>query len=244
MKKTFSTLFAALLVFAVVGQASAYFEAGTLTQVAYVADDTEAATDLGIDLATYDFANASNDTVANGTLSLTQFPTTNNWGDVQVGIWGVSDGYGYFATTSETAPTIGERKFASFNGAASTANGNYAVYGENPVTAPTSVSTSYSTLFNSNQTTPGQYAGLNLDNAVGEANLADLATQGYIDMYLYKVDGTGRSAVLASEDYLAVIRVTAAGDTIVNPNAVPVPAAVLLFGSGLLGLIGFRKRNA
>jgi hypothetical protein len=29
-----------------------------------------------------------------------------------------------------------------------------------------------------------------------------------------------------------------------NLNAVPVPAAVWLLGSGLLGLIGIRRRNA
>jgi hypothetical protein len=41
---------------------------------------------------------------------------------------------------------------------------------------------------------------------------------------------------------VATIRTLADGTSTINPSAVPVPAAVYLLGSGLLGLVGLRRR--
>ena len=43
---------------------------------------------------------------------------------------------------------------------------------------------------------------------------------------------------------MGTLQVQADGSTVLNPSAVPIPAAVWLLGSGLLGLIGVRRRNA
>jgi len=43
---------------------------------------------------------------------------------------------------------------------------------------------------------------------------------------------------------MGTLQMQADGSTLLNPNAVPIPAAVWLLGSGLLGLIGVRRRNA
>jgi hypothetical protein len=51
----------------------------------------------------------------------------------------------------------------------------------------------------------------------------------------------------ATTGYSAVLRFNKAdGQVTLNPNAapVPVPAAAWLLGSGVLGLIGLRRRNA
>ena len=73
------------------------------------------------------------------------------------------------------------------------------------------------------------------------ANLANLDTVGYVDQYLYYYTGlTGSGAVNGLS--IAKIRTYADGHTELNPNAVPIPAAVYLFGSGLLGLVGIRRK--
>ena len=43
---------------------------------------------------------------------------------------------------------------------------------------------------------------------------------------------------------MGTLQVQADGSTVLNPSAVPIPGAVWLLGSGLLGLIGVRRRNA
>jgi hypothetical protein len=65
-------------------------------------------------------------------------------------------------------------------------------------------------------------------------------TGGFSDVYMYEYD-----AMNNAWDY-GTIRLYADGSAVLNPtsNPVPVPAAVWLLGSGLLGLIGIRRRNA
>lgn len=73
-----------------------------------------------------------------------------------------------------------------------------------------------------------------------EKSLADLATVGYVDqnLYYWATGNTNGTPTLLS----MTIRTMADGSTIINPNAVPIPPSVLLLGSGLLGMIGIRRK--
>ncbi|MEA2084753.1 MAG: hypothetical protein U9O82_11095 [Thermodesulfobacteriota bacterium] len=88
----------------------------------------------------------------------------------------------------------------------------------------------------------GTYAGTLTTGSFSEALLADLDTVGYVDQTLYYLDinNQGPDAnVLGVE--LADIRTMADGSTIITQSAVPIPGTVLLFGSGLLGLVGLKR---
>lgn len=64
---------------------------------------------------------------------------------------------------------------------------------------------------------------------------ANVGTMGYLTSFELNVD--------AEDDSLNFVNATWTGITI-TPTAVPVPAAVWLFGSGLLGLVGVARRKA
>lgn len=247
MKKFSSVLLVALLVFAVVGQASAYFDGGNLAQVAYSPGDKEVAVDLGIDLATYNFDTAANDKVATGAINLNQFAIGTTWADVQLAYYGAYDQkYLYFATTKATAPGFNERAGAAFSSGVNKANLNFNTLGGNPSIDVTSSTTGYNASFTAGGIVPGEYAGLNRDWQDGEANLAALSSVGYVDMYIYKYDKDRYTTFVpgTNHDYQGIVRLTADGDTIVNPSAVPIPGTVLLLISGFMGLIGIRRKNS
>jgi len=95
---------------------------------------------------------------------------------------------------------------------------------------------SYTTILNSNGI--GLLGGL-LDQS-NEANLATLASGGVVTQKLYYfADNSTGSAVLQS------ITLTTGSDgvsTAVNPT--PIPPSFLLMGSGLLGMVGIRRKFA
>ena len=72
-------------------------------------------------------------------------------------------------------------------------------------------------------------------SALADAPLTSAATQG-----LFYWDGTSSTAT-----EIATITTNLTGSTTINPNATPtpVPAAAYLFGSGLMGLFGLRRKN-
>ena len=82
---------------------------------------------------------------------------------------------------------------------------------------------------------------LNATNAAGAE--ATLPSSGYVDLYLYYYAySTANTSNPGVE--IADIRTFADGHTEVLPSsAVPIPAAVWLLGSGLVGLVGIRRRN-
>jgi hypothetical protein len=75
-------------------------------------------------------------------------------------------------------------------------------------------------------------------------SLAALSTAGFVDQVLYYYGSpTGISGTSTGVN-VSVLRTFADGSTQLNPSAVPIPAAVYLFGSGLLGLAGIRRKMA
>jgi hypothetical protein len=97
----------------------------------------------------------------------------------------------------------------------------------------------------------GSFNGSYNPDSAGEGTLglASLDTLGYVDQLLYSITYTGPAA---TGEAVAVVRTYLTADgkiaTVLNPlggggPVVPVPAAVWLLGTGLIGLVGIRRRK-
>lgn len=124
--------------------------------------------------------------------------------------------------------------------------------------------TSYDTRLNNTNATSGWYAGFNsADYNNGEANLGvfgdedesnDVITLYLMGYYRYGFSSSSgyqmENGILTDDNgdalnYLAIITIDADGTlTISNVLPTPVPGALWLLGSGLLGLLGLRRKNA
>jgi hypothetical protein len=215
MKKLFSILAAVCLMFCVAGNAAADIAAGNLVAVFYNEADNSVAFDLG---AITPGSDVIVDT--NGLLEYFTSPDLT-YEDISVGIFAAEAGYSnWFATTSTDTPAISTSSLVSFM---SGATAMYTNYSDKSVLASADTK-SYNTVMNSSGTTPGYYAGFNPIFAAGEATLD---AGGNFLMYVHNFDIT-----------------TADPGATITVSTVPVPAAVWLLGSGLLGLVGIRRRNA
>jgi hypothetical protein len=101
---------------------------------------------------------------------------------------------------------------------------------------------SYSSRFSQGGSNHGSFSGV--FNATyrefTEMSLANLATAA-IDMNVFAFANIKQGATVNPlADF--VIRTDTDGNTIINPTAVPIPAAAWLLGSGLMGLVGIRRR--
>jgi hypothetical protein len=169
-----------------------------------------------------------------------------------------------FATTTDTLPAINTAAFSTFNGNAGTLNGTIPVGANNKAQV---VSYWESIEFQSGLgNVQGNYAGFNnIDPSTGFVSLDPLSggIGSFVDMYLYLYNeysdytGAATSGFVgndgnATDTYAAILRIGLQDDgsgnaqfyTEINPAPVPVPAAVWLLGSGLIGLIGIRRRNS
>jgi hypothetical protein len=103
---------------------------------------------------------------------------------------------------------------------------------------------------NSNSTTKeGTFSSIYNSN-LGEISLADLATKGYVDQFLYYFATPNSNAASSTGVKVATIRTKLNTNNIItteiNPVSqvtTPIPAAAWLMGSGLLGMIGIRRKN-
>ena len=242
MKKLSMILLAVFLVFATAGQAAAYFEKNQLVQTVYNDEDIEAAMDLG-NLGSFDFS-GTNLLADAGTVP---WADLKPFADLRVGYYCAQDGYqNWFTTTQTVAPTVVNGGLVPFQNQASIIamgyQGNMVAPGVAEV--PVGDTQSYDNLMNDGSTSPGVYAGFNFNWVDGESSLADLATVGYVDMFLYDYYmNVLVKGVDPSTDYSGVLRLYADGSTVLNPTVVPIPGAAILLGSGLLGLVGIRRRN-
>lgn len=246
MKKIMMLMIATVMVFSMAGQAAAYFSAGNLIRVVYDAQGTiEVATELG-PIADKN-APFTNKVVYNqNNFSTSQFggaPFSNlyvayfahDWNDIEA-----------YLSGPMTSQTSGARKFQMLNTSITNMiNGYNGILSENQKMGSMLKKgvQSYYTQLDLGGNNKGSFNAF-IPAANGEANLGALATVGYVDQTLYYYDFSTVNHTAQAGVKMAVIRTFADGHTELNPNAVPVPASVLLLGSGLLGLIGIRRKMA
>jgi hypothetical protein len=244
------------------GQAMAAFDNEDLYLTVYnnttTNGDTEFGFDTGFNLNDFNWNTTFSYSVNTG-LSLSLFHDAGNgWADLQAGIYGYDQvtpttGYGraYAATTAQD--TIlnynGRTGFlAAINGTKTTYQ--TVVTGNTALLANNLTGNGYDDQMNLNNDSEGIYANLNSTRATGgEANLAVFADPaGAITMYLYGVKQDAfqdpTKGPINNGAYLATITLDANGTLTIASNPVPVPGAVWMLGSGLLGLLGLRRKNA
>lgn len=243
MKKIIMLLAAMMLVFGVSGQAMAYFADGDLIRVVYSSSGTvESATDLG-SISAWTAPSTTNVVYNTSNFNLSTLGAGANASNSYVGY------YSWLAGTPNNAWTSGNNatqtasysNTSGFYQAAHNANGQYALSGTQSATLNMADTNSFFQGMELGSAGLGQYHGF-IPAGGGTANLGNLATAGYVDQNLYYYQPTSARGANSTGTSVATIRTFADGHTELNP--VPVPAAAYLFGSGLLGLVGIRRKNA
>ncbi|MGD0169545.1 MAG: VPLPA-CTERM sorting domain-containing protein [Smithella sp.] len=240
-KKLFLIAATFMLMFSFAGQAMAAFAQGDLIQVIYTVGGPEVATDLGSFSAT-----SSGSVTDSGNLGNTvNFSTLFNgysesqlnvayfiYGGPTVGAWvtgadGGQTNVGGQKSTLQSDFTAVLNYYKGINGTAT------------QVAGTTTNGASYWYKLDSNGTHVGAFAGF-LTTPNGEAQLS---SSGYVDLFLYYYP-TGSMNVAGSGTEIADIRTFADGSTEIIPLvSTPLPAAVWLLGSGLMCLVGIRRRG-
>lgn len=249
MKKLVSVLVTLLMVVGLTTQAMAAFESENVLLTIYNPIDNEVGIDLG---AIGTLTGGQQELAEAGTFGLGDFGVNvSGWSDLSVGVYTSfttqTDAVMAFATTEQTVPTV---NYVAWNPFYSGSTGMHSTYASIDVDEDGKAIQAangllgYDYVLNKQRTLPGAMAGFHSDNMVtANANLGDLATVGYVDLYLYEFSLVGQSVVPGPDaDYKGVIRLDADGSVTFNP--VPIPGALILFASGLVGLIGIRRKNA
>jgi hypothetical protein len=243
MKKIMMLLIAAVMLFGVSGQAMAAFSNGDLIQVVYQRGGSmEVATDLGAFSATTAYAGSTM------TLGSNPFPTA---GTGPFATAAQSDLYvAYYVAGATNAPvwvsgpaggqTSGNRQGASAALLSTQVNAKYLSLGGTQVQLAQSDPQSYYTKMDSGGTTLGGFSSF-IPGMNGEVSLG---TTAYVDTYLYYYATPNANGAKAGVQ-VATIRTYANGATeMLGQVSTPIPASVMLLGSGLMGLVGMRRKQS
>jgi len=242
-KKLIALLAGALMTVAMAGNALAYFESEyTLIRVVYDAAGTiEVATDLGtVNGSTVNLTNGG----ATSAFNLSMFGSSTSLDNLYVSYFAVANTTQDVWASGSLTNALGSngRGFASLNGAANLTRSTFNSAGGSTGTVESaqSLANSYWSQMDKGGAGAGLLAAYIISGNI-EASLADLATIGYVDQAFYFFDA---AKVSSTGVQIATLRTLADGSTVLNPSssAVPVPAAVYLLGSGLLGLVGLRRK--
>lgn len=241
MKTLLKMALVALFAFTLVSPAMAYFENGKLVAVAYDRtpfgdDKIEVAVDLGILVGTrastaYDWSQhttpiaQSTDVIGHMDLSL-----LGNLSSKALSFFGSQGGtaYNVYATNEMN---VNRNPLALTNGRLNVL-GLYAGLADANGVAVTDIDNinSFRSVFD------GAYGGTLTATTAGQAELANIMTDGYVQMYLN-----------TSAETVAALRLYSNGDIVIGSAsaapAVPVPAAVWMLASGLVGLVGVRRKK-
>jgi len=229
----------AVLLLGVSGNAMAYFTAdGELIRAVYSGNGSgqEILTDLGpvSSLSSVQNFNTSN-------FSLAGLGGSATWANSYVGYFAVALSPTQQAWTS--GPLTGQsnagmQNFNNIYSAAGYVMGNASQSVGQSFTVSQSDPNSYHTQMNAGSAGAGYMGGYLFGG--GDQNLAALGSTGYVDQVIYNYANPDDAAQGVG---IAVIRTFADGHSESNPAVVPVPAPILLFGSGLIGLVGIGRRK-
>jgi hypothetical protein len=257
MKKIMMFLMVAVMMLGVSGQAMAFFGNGELIRVAYWVDP---ATNVGFEYAT-DLGNFTTLTNAAALSGSTTISTSNfdlsaakinapDWSNVAIAYFMMSPTMNGGAGAAWTSgdPSLTTSLFGSsmtqFKSAVVNPAGLYNAAGTVSVQKGTGTASSYYTFSNDGGSSLGTMF-YSLDTSI-EASLAAFGSGAtYIDQLLLYYGSTPNAG--AAGTMVATIRTNADGSTTLigqAPPAVPIPAAAYLFGSGLLGMFGLRRKMA
>jgi len=235
--------------------ALAYFETGvngSLVLSIYNAENNEVAIDLGRVLDTVTLQNTT--VAAAGSWNIDQFGGLE-LSDLRAGVRGMDTDTGtgrpqrynhFFGLNTTTVPEIGISKFLIFKNANDMSFGTYSESGEQTALIPSSHDNSYFWRSGANSELTGYYSGLNgsASEEISEADMGLLATQGYVDLYLYNfLRVLSTATIVTPTAHMAVVRMMADGSVVMNPT-VPLPGSLILLSSGLLGMVGIRRKNS
>jgi hypothetical protein len=259
MKRKLSVLLAALMVFALAGQAAAFFDDLNLIRSIYTTSGAvEVGSDLGGGVNTFSLTNPLN-AILGSAVGLSTFD--GGLATLVVGYWAHNQSLQDFYATGNYMDgdglTMSSRKQS---GADTTFNATQTLYADSSsnttLVNPKTTLNSYFNKFDVNGNGIGSMGNnLTADSFEMTISLASLATDGYVDQYLYFFDYNSSQSNKAGVE-VAVIRTFLTSDgrtidkngnliaTVINPQVVPVPAAVWLLGTGIVALVGIRRRNS
>ncbi len=251
---------AAALTLGLSGNAMAAIDNGDLIRVVYdTVGSVEYATDLGNfqDILSRTAAGEKNIVTGNGVdaIQTSIFSETTQMSDLRVAYFTFDSANGKWVGLASGLENINNvsRKYGTFQSASQAltygATGTTGAYDLNMVTdnsaklANKSATNTFYTKFGA-VLSGAVYAGMVANNTNGIASLAALATGGQVDQNFFTWTGTKTDN--ASAGTLAFTLTTLSdGVTVINKMdapQVPVPAAAWLLGSGLMGLVGLRRR--
>ncbi len=264
MKKFVLALAVFLGVAGTSGSALAYFDGGlngSLVVSIYNKDNNECSIDLGHVLDVINLRNV--EVAAAGSWNINMFPGLT-LSDLSVGAYAVdvdrSVGYYnmFFGLSTPDVNDIvwgGTRAYGMFCNTAEYSLGTLSESGNQMSVIESAHDNSYFWRMIGNADFEAYYMGLinpfdmaynnpALENgAEGHGENWEEGAIGYVDLYLYDYFRQLPDAAIKADAYVATIRLFADGSVVMNPT-VPLPGSLVLLSSGLLGMIGIRRKNA